>query len=118
MWWHNLIVLHAAVLPVVLWTMAIWRTRRAPVVRRGLAAYAALSVVLLLGMAFGGEQFMHGPRKPGPRLPGVYHGIQSDLGLTEFDRAHWPRKDGFFYQTYMQPLEFRWPPETPEATDP
>jgi len=107
MWWHNLIALHAAVLPVVLWTLAMLRTRRGPWVRRGMAAYVVLTVVLLLGMAFGSEQFMHGPRNPPPSIPAVYHGMQSDLELTDFTREQWPRPDGFFYQEYLRPLEFQ-----------
>lgn len=104
MWWHNLIVLHAAVLPVVLWIDAGLRTRRSVPLRRGLMAYLVLELVLLVGLALGGEWF----RRPVPgstgEVPVADHEIRLALPAIRYDRHHWPRVNTFFYETYMRPF--------------
>src|SRR6185295_6611502 len=60
MMWQGLIVLHAAILPVLLWAGALGRTRSAPRVLKATWIYAALEVVLLLAMAFGNPQYRCG----------------------------------------------------------
>lgn len=57
MYWQALVVLHAAVLPVVLWAGALARTRRARQVRRGMWACAAAEAALLLALALGGLHY-------------------------------------------------------------
>ena len=57
MYWQGLILIHAAVLPVVLWLGALLRTRRAPQVRAAAWTWATLAVVLGLGMAFGSPNY-------------------------------------------------------------
>jgi hypothetical protein len=103
MWWHNLLAFHAAVLPLVFWTVALLRTRQAPLVRRALAAYLVLSVVLLFGMAFGSEKYRG--RDPATFHAYADHEIVRDLGLLEWSVKAWPRKSAYFYQSYMRPFE-------------
>ncbi len=57
MYWQGLILLHVAVLPLVLWAGALRRTRLGGRVAAGLWTYAALEVVLVLGMAFGSPDY-------------------------------------------------------------
>jgi hypothetical protein len=105
MWWHNLIVLHAAVLPLLLWTDALLRTRRAAVVRRGLAAYLLLSVLLLLGLTVGSEQYLSPEDGTVAADAKVDLQIRQDLPRIGFNRRHWPRKGTFFYDTYLRQFE-------------
>jgi len=123
MWWHNLIVLHAAVLPIVLWSDALLRTRRAPAVRRGMAPYLALSVILL-GMALGSNQYRRGGRDAQAMVLGTDHEILRDLRLTEccdisVDPATglWPRKNSPFYMLYVRPFTIP-PPDQREGGQP
>jgi hypothetical protein len=60
MMWQGLIVLHAAVLPVILWAGALGRTRFAPRVVKATRIYAAAEIVLLVAMAFGNPQYRCG----------------------------------------------------------
>jgi hypothetical protein len=62
MMWQGLILLHAAVLPVILWAGALSRTRFATWVARGTWAYAAVEITLLLAIAFGNPQYRCGGR--------------------------------------------------------
>ena len=55
--WQGLIVLHAAVLPVVLWLEALSRTRIRRGVARGLRAFLAVEVVLLVALMLGGPHY-------------------------------------------------------------
>jgi hypothetical protein len=61
-YWQGVILFHAAVLPVVLWTGALWRSRRRAVVPAALAGWAAIEVVLTLAVAFGSPQYRCGGR--------------------------------------------------------
>jgi len=110
-WWHNLIGLHATLLPMLLWSDALFRTRRAPAVRRWMAAYLALSVVLLLGMAFGSEQYRRNGRDVKPLIVDTDHEMLHDLRLTECcniivdpEKGLWPRKGSYFYESYVRPF--------------
>jgi len=105
MWWHNLVILQAAVLPVLLWGDALLHTRVAPLVRRGLVAYLVLSLVLLVGMAVGSEQYLYGGDiLPNPAPANLE--IRRDIPASPFNSEHFPRRTDFFYQTYMRPYEF------------
>ena len=62
MMWQGLIVLHAAILPVILWLGSLSRTRFAPRVVKGTWIYAAAEIALLVAMAFGNPQYRCGGR--------------------------------------------------------
>jgi hypothetical protein len=55
--WQGLILLHAAILPVILWAGALGRSRLAHRVRAGARIYAALEIALLAAMALGSSQY-------------------------------------------------------------
>ena len=58
MMWQGLILLHAAILPVLFWAGALARSRRhAGRVRRGMWIYAAAEIVLLLLMPLGSTHY-------------------------------------------------------------
>ena len=65
MFWQGLILFQACVLPAVLWGGALARSRR-PALRRwlapGVAAYAVLSLLFTLAMAFGSPHYRCGGR--------------------------------------------------------
>jgi hypothetical protein len=62
MMWQALILLHAAVLPVILWLGALGRSRLAPRVLKAAWIYAIAEIVLLLAIAFGNPQYRCGGR--------------------------------------------------------
>src|SRR6185295_5011539 len=62
MMWQGLIVLHAAILPVILWLGALGRSRFASRVAKGTWSYAAAEIALLVAMAFGNPQYRCGGR--------------------------------------------------------
>lgn len=57
MMWQALILLHAAILPVVLWAGALARTHRRPRVEKGMRIYAGAEIVLLVLLALGSPQY-------------------------------------------------------------
>jgi hypothetical protein len=57
MYWQALCLFHAAVLPLTLWGGLLLRTRHAARVLAGAATWAALAVLLALGIAFGTPDF-------------------------------------------------------------
>jgi hypothetical protein len=57
MMWQALIILHAAVLPLVLWTGALVRSRWSERVSRGLWIYAAASLALLVLIPLGSTHY-------------------------------------------------------------
>ena len=57
MMWQGLILLHAAILPVILWVGALGRSRWAARVAMGTRGYAAVEIALLVAMALGGSQY-------------------------------------------------------------
>jgi hypothetical protein len=64
MMWQGLILLHAAILPVLLWAGALGRTRFRPRVDRGMRIYAAAEIVLLLLILLGSPQYRCGGHDP------------------------------------------------------
>jgi len=57
MYWQGLGLFHAAVLPLTLYAGALLRTRRAARVLAGVAAWVALELLLVFGIAFGTPDF-------------------------------------------------------------
>ncbi|HEV7670155.1 MAG TPA: hypothetical protein VGS22_16680 [Thermoanaerobaculia bacterium] len=55
--WQGLVILHAAVLPPLLWVNALLRTRHAPRARRALALTAPIAVLLLVAQTFGATHY-------------------------------------------------------------
>jgi len=55
--WQGLILFHAAVLPLVLWAAALARSGRGRAVRRIAIAWAGVSVLLGVAMAFGSPRY-------------------------------------------------------------
>lgn len=105
MWWHNLIAFHAAVLPLLLWSVT-WPAEKA-VVRWGLPIYAVLCVAMLLGMAVAAEQYRRGGRD-GLVIYLHDHEILHDLPLARVcdirpSPDYWPNKKDLFYQKYLVP---------------
>ena len=105
-----LIAFQGAILPVVLWTEHLLDGRRVVAVRRAMAGYLALSVVVLLGMAFASEQYRLGGRDEIKVVLNGNNEMIRDLRLTErvnvrIDPEHhpWGRSLGYFYRTYMEP---------------
>jgi hypothetical protein len=123
-WWHNLVSLHAAVLPLVFWAVAILETPRAPWMRRGIVAWGALALVLILGMAFGSNMYRRGGREAVAFVLESDHQMLHDLALTErwqisvdAERGAWPRKNSYFYVRHVRPFMIPPPPSgspTPE----
>ena len=62
MMWQALIVLHAAVLPVVFWGETLWRTRRSTAVRRAAAAWVVVVLVFGMAMSLGSPLYRRGGR--------------------------------------------------------
>jgi len=88
MYWQAVSLFHAAVLPLVLWAGALWRTRRAPQVTRAVQIWTAASVGVALAIALGGPQFRcQGRHKM--TFPLAHHSAMfADLGLQE--TCPWP----------------------------
>jgi hypothetical protein len=62
MMWQALVVLHAAILPVVLWLGALWRTRAGPRVRTAMIVHIAVLVGFGVTMAFVAPMYRVGGR--------------------------------------------------------
>jgi len=110
-WWHNLIALHAAVLPLVLAADALLAGPRAPWVWRGIAAWAALSLLFLFGMVLASGQYRRGGREPVAYVLDSDHEMVRELRLLECcgisvdpETGFWPRKDSYFYLRYDRPF--------------
>lgn len=102
MWWHNLVAMHAAAIPVVLWADDLMRTRFAGYVRGAMMVCVPLSVVLMLGIAFGGE-YHRGP--PSPITMTSRHEMLQQVRIQPFHSDKLPRTDEFFYEHFMRPYE-------------
>jgi hypothetical protein len=114
---HNLIAVHAAVLPLVLWVDALLRTRRAAAVRRGIAVYLALSVSLLLAMALANDQYRFAGRDSIGYVPLADHEMVEDLDLSHYPRRRtWPRADRYFVRAYLD--RYQIPAGSPAETAP
>jgi hypothetical protein len=93
MMWQGLLLLHAAILPVILWAGALGRTRLAPRVSLGMRGYAAAEIVLLLLIAFGSPQYRCLGHDPQGRdsffFPLAYdHPMLHELGIQQ--TCPWP----------------------------
>jgi hypothetical protein len=55
--WQVLVLVHAAILPVILWAGALGRSRLAPRMATVTGSYAILEIALLIAMALGGSQY-------------------------------------------------------------
>jgi hypothetical protein len=62
MYWQVVLLFHTAVLPLVLWAGALWRSRRGPLVTQLAAAWAAASILIALAVALGSPQYRCGGR--------------------------------------------------------
>jgi hypothetical protein len=62
MYWQAVLLFHACVLPLVFWAGALWRSRHAFRITRGVTLWATLGVLLTLALAFGGPQYRCGGR--------------------------------------------------------
>jgi hypothetical protein len=63
MQWQGFSVLHAAVLPLVMWAAALLRSRRRRLVRRLVRVHAGAAVAMLMCMAFGSPLYRRGGRE-------------------------------------------------------
>ncbi len=61
--WQGLVILHAAVLPPLLWVNALLRTRHAARTRQALLVAAPVAVLLLVAQTFGATHYRCGGRK-------------------------------------------------------
>lgn len=61
--WQGLVILHAAVLPPLLWANALLRTRHARRTRRILCGGAAVALLLLIAQTFGATHYRYAGRK-------------------------------------------------------
>jgi hypothetical protein len=82
MMWHALIVLHAAILPVVLWLGALWRTRWATRARVAVLIHAIVLVLIGLGMTFGTPMYRKGGRDGVGVVVSEPHPMLDRLGVS------------------------------------
>jgi len=88
MYWQGVTVFHAAVLPLALWAGALWRSRRAGLVGKGVLAWAAVSLLITLAMALGSPQFRCRGRHA-MTFPLAHHSpMFEDLGIQK--TCPWP----------------------------
>ncbi len=80
--WQGFIVLHAAVLPLVLWVETLLRSRARSWAARGTLAYAATAAVLLVTMAIGTPLYRRGGRDAVVATVGAPHAMFDELGIT------------------------------------
>lgn len=107
MMWQGIIVLHAAVLPVIFWAGALGRTRLALHVVKGTWIFAAVEIALLLAIAFGNPQYRCGGRT-----------VRRDLGFP-LRHDHPMFRELNIQQTCPWPLdqpEGWWPDVLPPGT--
>ena len=93
MMWQALLLLHAAVLPVVLWAGALGRTRRRPLVEKGMRIYAIAEIALLVVIALGSPQYRCKGHDPQGRDSFFFplrsdHPMFHELGIQE--TCPWP----------------------------
>ena len=110
MMWQGLILLHAAILPVVLYAGALDRTRFASWVSKGTWIWAAVEIVLLIAIAFGNPQYRCGGR----------HTRRTDFGFN-LRSDHPMMRELKIQQTCPWPVNVPgswWPDVLPEGTSP
>lgn len=103
MYWQVVSLFHVIILPLVLWTGALWRTDRRRLVTRVVAAYGAAGVLMALAMGFGSPQYRCGGRYD-MRFPLSFDSpMFDDLGIRR--DCPWP----------MNRPETWWPDVLPEG---
>lgn len=113
MMWQGVILLHAAILPVLLWAGALGRSRFASWVSKGTWIWAAVEIVLLVAIAFGNPQYRCGGR----------HTQRTDFGFG-LRSDHPMMRELKIQQTCPWPVNVPggwWPdvlPETPSPSSP
>jgi hypothetical protein len=83
MWWQVVLLFHAAVLPLVLWTGALARTRWKARVERGVTAWAVASALVILVLALGGTHYRCGGRAPLQLALRYDHPMLHDLHILD-----------------------------------
>ncbi len=102
MMWQGFLVLHAAVLPVVLWGEALARSRRGRAAIAGAGAWAAVSVVWLALMAVGSPHYRSGGEEPLQLAVRHDHRMLHELDIQ--DTAPLPiRRDGWWPDVLPEP---------------
>jgi hypothetical protein len=102
MMWQGFLVLHAAVLPVVLWGEALARSRRGRVAVAAAGVWAAVSVVWLALMAVGSPHYRNGGEEPLQLTLRHDHPMLRELGIQE--TAPMPiRPDGWWPDVLPEP---------------
>jgi hypothetical protein len=91
--WQCLPMLHAAVLPLVLWAAVLLRTRLRRPVDIVVRAWFALSVVFGVAIAFGASVYRSGDRFPG-EVPLREHVMLHEIGLSQQSNAALGVDDG------------------------
>jgi hypothetical protein len=81
--WQGFIVMHAAVLPMVFWMQALWRTSWSGRVRVAAVVHAVVLVFLLLGMCVASPMYRRGGREHLYLPVRAMHPMLERLGLTE-----------------------------------
>ncbi len=108
MQWQGFSVLHAAVLPLVLWAGVLLRTRRSGLVRSLARVHAATAVVLLLGMAFGSPMYRRGGREAAGIVVGEDHPMYHELGILQHTAVTVGPKGGWTPDVFLaDPAEGR-----------
>jgi len=103
MWWHNLIIFHAALIPLLMWSVT-WPSYKNKI-RMGKVAYTAVCVFLLLGMSVASERYRRGGR--GGLVTYLRaHEILEDIPLERIcdfrpDPDAWPNQEKLFYRKYL-----------------
>ncbi len=83
MQWQGFTVVHAAVLPLVMWTAALLRSRRKVTVRRLARVHLAWTLVLVVCMSLGSPMYRRGGRDT-PALALLHdHPMLHELGILE-----------------------------------
>lgn len=107
MMWQGVVLMHAAILPVILWAGALSRTRLASWVSKGTWICAAAEIVLLVAIAFGNPQYRCGGR----------HTKRTDFGFN-LRSDHPMMRELKIQQTCPWPVNVPgawWPDVLPEA---
>jgi hypothetical protein len=80
--WQGFVVMHAAVLPLVLWVETLLRSRARAWAARGTLAYAVVVSLLLVVMAVGTPLFRRGGRDAVSATVAAPHAMFDELGIT------------------------------------
>jgi hypothetical protein len=113
--WQVFIAMHAAVLPMVFWVEALWRTPRRRLVGRLVAAHAIVLVVILLGMTFASPMYRDGGRQAWSLELSAPHPMIDGLGLLRRNSVTIDPVDGIYSPLLDGPDDWRLPLDGPEA---